>query len=66
MFKFKKYKKGYENGKRGIGSFLKGEGQDAPKSGATHAVKVGASLNAPSSDATPLTSGLLPTALNAG
>ena len=43
VFKFKNYKEGYEDGKRGaspkfpldIGSFLKGEGQDPLEGGAT-------------------------------
>ena len=74
MFKFKKYKKGYKDRKRGaspkyshdIGSLLRVESQGPPKSSVTHADKVETSLNAPSSDATPLVSSSLPSALNAG
>ena len=55
VFKFKKYIKGYEDGKRrvspkhslDIGSFLKGEGYDPLEGGATHATEVESSLNAP-------------------
>ena len=74
VFKFKKYKEGYEGEKRGIsprysldiGSFLKGEGQDSPESSAAHAAEVETSMNALSNDAAPLTSSSLPTAPNAG
>ena len=63
MFKFKKYKKGYEDGKRGaspkysldIRSFLRGEVQDPPEGSATHATGVEATQNPPSRDAAPLT-----------
>ena len=72
MFKFKKYREGYEDGKHGvslkysldIGSFLRGEGQDPSEGSATYAAGVEASQNPPSRDAAPLTSGLLPTALD--
>jgi len=47
-----------------IGFFLRGEGQDPPEGSATHAARVEASHNPLSRDATPLTSGLLPTALD--
>ena len=71
-FKFKKYKEGYEDEKRGVSPkysfdirpFLKGEGQDLLEDNATHAAGVEASQNPPSSDATPLTLGLLLTALD--
>ena len=49
-----------------IGSFLKGEGREPPESGVTHVAEVETSLNALFSDATPLTSGLPLTALDAG
>jgi len=73
VFKFKKYKEEYEDGKRGVSprylldieSFLRGEGHDPPKSSAAHAAEVETSLNAPSSDATPLTSSSLSTAASA-
>jgi len=74
VLQFKKSKAGYEDGKRGaslrysldIESFLRGEGRGPPESSAAHAAQVETSLNAPSSDVAPLTSGLLPTALDAG
>ena len=73
VFKFKKYIKGYEDGKRraspkhslDIGSFLKGEGYDPLEGGATHATEVEASLNAPSRNVVPPISGLLLTAFDA-
>jgi len=72
VFKFKKYKEGYEDGKcevspkysLDIGFFLRGEGQDPPESSATHAARVEASHNPLYRDAAPLMSGLLPTALD--
>ena len=55
VFKFKKYKEGYEDERGGtplkysldIGSSLKGEGQDPLGVGATHAIKLEAFQNAP-------------------
>jgi len=73
VFKFKKYKEEYEDGKHGafskyaldVGSILKSEGQDSPKFGATHAAEVETSLNAQPRDASPLTTGLLLIAFDA-
>jgi len=61
VFKFKKYKEGYEDEKRGVSlkysldirSFLKREGQDPSEGSATHAAEVEASQNPPSRDAAP-------------
>ena len=72
MFKFKKYKERYEDGKRGtspkysldIGSFFKEEGQDHLEGGATHAANVEASQNPLSRDVAPLLSGFLSTAFD--
>jgi len=74
VFKFKKYKKGYENRNRGvfprysldIGSLLRIESQGPSESSVTYAAKLETSLNALSSDATPLVSSSLPSALDAG
>jgi len=74
VFKFKKYKEGYEDGKRGvsprysldIGSFLRGEGQYPPEISATQATEVETSLDALSRNITPLTSSFLLSALDAG
>ena len=74
VFKFKKYKEGYEDRKRGvsprysleIGCFLRSKGQDPPESSAAPATMVETSLNAPSSNAAPLTTSSLPTTPNAG
>jgi len=74
VFKFKKYKEGYEDGKYGesprylldIGSFLRGEGRGPPENSAAHAVEMETFLNAPSSNTTPLTSSSLQIALDAG
>jgi len=70
VFKFKKYKEGYKDGKRGappkyslnIGSSLKREGQDPLRGSATHAVELETSQNPPSRYASSLTSGSAPTA----
>ena len=59
MFKFKKYKKWYEDGKRGVSQKYSLEIESLL------AVMVETSLNAPSSDVTPLTSSSLGTAPDA-
>ena len=49
-----------------IGSFLRSEGQDPIENSVAPAALVETSLNAPSSDVAPLTSGSLPTAPDVG
>ena len=74
VFKFKKYKERYEDEKRGasprdsleIGSFLRSEDQDPPKSSASSAIMVETSLNTPSSHAMPLIMSSLLTAPELG